>query len=155
MNQLERIVELTGTPSREDLEVIQSSFSATMIEGCRFGHQKKLKDIFPTITNEAADLLDKLLQFNPKKRITAEEALRHPYVAQFHNPQDEPSCPRNITIPINDNTKYTIDDYRQTLYTEIVKRKKAMRKTLKEKELQRVRHSTRSRHVSNNTVENK
>jgi serine/threonine protein kinase len=48
------------------------------------------------------------LQFNPNKRISAAEALRHPYVAQFHNPDDEPSCSRVITIPINDNHKYSI-----------------------------------------------
>lgn len=49
-----------------------------------------------------------LLQFNPSKRLTAAEALAHPYVAQFHNPADEPSCSKIITIPINDNHKYSI-----------------------------------------------
>jgi hypothetical protein len=53
-----------------------------------------------------------LCQFNPTKRITAAEALAHPYVAQFHVPEDEPSCSRVITIPINDNCKYSISDYR-------------------------------------------
>lgn len=48
------------------------------------------------------------LQFNPNKRLTAAEALAHPYVAQFHNPDDEPSCSRTIIIPINDNHKYSI-----------------------------------------------
>ena len=47
-------------------------------------------------------------QFNPAKRITAEEALRHPFVAQFHNPADEPACDHTITIPIDDNVKYSI-----------------------------------------------
>jgi hypothetical protein len=36
----------------------------------------------------------------------AEEALRHPYVAAFHNPAEEPACPKIIRIPIGDNTKY-------------------------------------------------
>ncbi len=36
---------------------------------------------------------------------TAEEALRHPYVAAFHNPSEEPACPKVIRIPIGDNTK--------------------------------------------------
>jgi mitogen-activated protein kinase 15 len=52
-------------------------------------------------------------QFNPAKRLSAAEALRHPYVAQFHSPEDEPSCSRVITIPINDNCKYSISDYRR------------------------------------------
>ena len=49
--------------------------------------------------------VSKLLQFNPDKRITAGEALAHPYVAQFHNEADEPSHPTPITIPIDDNHK--------------------------------------------------
>ena len=105
MNQLERITEITGPPNRQDLEATQSSFSATMIEGCRFAPKRDLRVMFPSASPEAADLLHKLLQFNPHKRITSEEALRHPYVAQFHNPADEPSAMRLITIPINDNTK--------------------------------------------------
>ena len=47
----------------------------------------------------------RLLQFNPSKRLSAEDALRHPYVAQFHAAHDEPCAAGVITIPINDNTK--------------------------------------------------
>ena len=47
----------------------------------------------------------RLLQFNPSKRLSAEDALRHPYVAQFHAAHEEPSAKGVITIPINDNTK--------------------------------------------------
>jgi mitogen-activated protein kinase 15 len=61
--------------------------------------------MFPTASREAADLLQKLLVFDPEKRFTAAEALRHPYVANFHDPANEPRCTRSITIPINDNEK--------------------------------------------------
>ena len=37
----------------------------------------------------ALDLLDKMLTFNPHKRITVEEALAHPYLEQYYDPQDE------------------------------------------------------------------
>ena len=53
---------------------------------------------------------------------------------QFHNPADEPSAPSTITIPIDDNTKYTITEYRDRLYMEIVRRKKEIRKRQKQRD---------------------
>jgi mitogen-activated protein kinase 7 len=39
----------------------------------------------------ALDLLSRLLNFNPEKRITVQEALEHPYLKDLHDPDDEPS----------------------------------------------------------------
>jgi mitogen-activated protein kinase 15 len=116
MNQLERIIEVTGRPSAADIDAIKSPFAATMLESIPPVAAKPLHDIFPHASAEALDLLRRLLQFNPMKRISAESALSHPYVSQFHNPDDEPGCGREIGIPIDDNTKYTINDYHDKLY---------------------------------------
>lgn len=68
-------------------------------------------------------------RFNPDKRCSAEQALAHPYVADFHNPEDEPSFPEGlIKIAIDDNTKLSAADYRERLYREIGNRRKEMRK---------------------------
>lgn len=45
------------------------------------------------------------MAFNPERRLTAYEALRHPYVAAFHNEADEPPCPYVLKIQVDDNTK--------------------------------------------------
>ena len=39
------------------------------------------------------DLLERLLAFDPAQRITVEEALEHPYLAIWHDPNDEPVAP--------------------------------------------------------------
>ena len=137
MNQLDRIMEVTGRPSGEDVDAIQSPFAATMLESLPPSRRRRIAHVFPNADEQAADLLSKLLEFNPNKRISAEEALRHPYLAQFHNPADEPSCDHIISIPIDDNTKYTIQEYREKLYGEIVKRKKELRRRLREREAAR------------------
>jgi mitogen-activated protein kinase 7 len=40
------------------------------------------------------DLLEKLLDFDPSKRISVEDALAHPYLEPYHDPTDEPIHPR-------------------------------------------------------------
>ena len=56
-----------------------------------------------------------MLQYDPKKRITVEEALKHPYVADFADETDEIVCKVPIKMPIDDDTKVTRDEYRRTL----------------------------------------
>ena len=103
MSQLDKIMEITGRPTSEDLEAINSPLAQTMIDALPPSKTKKLKDMFPTASNDELDLLHNLLQFNPSKRFTAEQALQHPYLAQFHNPNDEPICTKEIILPIDDN----------------------------------------------------
>jgi mitogen-activated protein kinase 15 len=103
LNQLDRVMEITGRPSQEDVDSINSPLAQTMLESLPPTKPKKLRDMFPTASDEALDLIKNLLQFNPNKRLTATQALQHPYVAQFHNPDEEPVCTKKINIPIDDN----------------------------------------------------
>lgn len=48
--------------------------------------------MFPKTNDLALDLLDRLLAFNPIKRITVEDALKHPYLEPYHDPADEPTA---------------------------------------------------------------
>ena len=49
----------------------------------------------------ALDLIRKMLIFNPKSRISVEEALRHPYLKDFHIPQEEIEYKGVIEISID------------------------------------------------------
>ena len=49
--------------------------------------------MFPDASALAIDLMERMLQFNPARRITVEDALAHPYLAQLHDPAAELSAP--------------------------------------------------------------
>ena len=62
-----------------------------------------------------------MLQFNPSKRITINEALKHPYLAQFHNPREETVSKKVIHPPVSDNKKLNLKQYKQLIYDRIKK----------------------------------
>lgn len=45
--------------------------------------QVPVEDLLPSVPPDALDLLRGLLIFNPDKRLTADQALQHPYVARY------------------------------------------------------------------------
>ncbi|CAI0396947.1 unnamed protein product [Linum tenue] len=47
---------------------------------------------FPTVHPSAIDLVKKMLTFDPRQRITVEDALAHPYLNSLHDISDEPVC---------------------------------------------------------------
>jgi serine/threonine protein kinase len=64
----------------------------------------------------AISLINKLLVFNPNKRLTAEEALEHEYVSAFHDPDQEIELSHDIVIPFKDDVRLSVEDYRNKLY---------------------------------------
>merc|ERR1712039_1092786 len=112
--QLGKIFEIAGKPNLEDLETFYTPLAKQIINSIKFTTKKK--KFFPYVSNNATQLILKFLQFKWQERISADEALQHPYVEQFHNPSDEPTAYRIITTPINDNPSSIISEYRDELY---------------------------------------
>lgn len=80
-------------PLCSSVYAINSRRSRDYIRAMPFRKRKDFRKLFPGASPEAIDFLQKTLTFDPKKRLTAEECLAHPYLSAYHDPEDEPSAP--------------------------------------------------------------
>ncbi|CAG5132163.1 unnamed protein product [Candidula unifasciata] len=135
LNQIERIMASIPPPSRADIESLKSAYGASVLDKAASAvgrHRKPFDDLLPDAPADGIDLMKKLLHFNPNKRITADEALRHPYVRRFHNPSGEISLNFDVLPPLSDDVQLTVDEYRSKLYEMIIQKKAERRRRRRE-----------------------
>lgn len=90
IHQISAITDVLGTPPEDEIANIHSEPARRFIRQLGFKPKIAMAQLHPAATPLALDLLEKLLQFDPAKRITVEEALEHPYLAGLHDGSDEP-----------------------------------------------------------------
>ncbi|KAK5863488.1 hypothetical protein PBY51_000516 [Eleginops maclovinus] len=92
INQLQQIMRLTGTPPASLISRMPSHEARNYISSLPHMPKTNFVDVFIGANPEAVDLLEKMLVLDTDKRITAADALAHPYFAQYHDPDDEPEA---------------------------------------------------------------
>lgn len=70
---------------------------------------------------EALDLLEKMLVFDPRKRIDATRSLGHAYVVPYHDPTDEPVSDEKFDWSFND-ADLPVETWKVMMYSEILGR---------------------------------
>uniref|UniRef100_A0A6Q2WX38 Mitogen-activated protein kinase 15 n=1 Tax=Esox lucius TaxID=8010 RepID=A0A6Q2WX38_ESOLU len=117
INQIERIMSAIPHPSPEDILSIKSEYGASVIQRMLLRPSVSLEELLqPSVPSDALDLVCRLLVFNPDKRLTAEQALQHPYVSKFHNPAKEPALDYDVILPVDDDVQLSVVQYRNKLY---------------------------------------
>ncbi|KAG7283862.1 hypothetical protein CRUP_034049 [Coryphaenoides rupestris] len=92
INQLQQIMRLTGTPPASLISRMPSHEARNYINSLPHMPKRNFADVFIGANPQAVDLLENMLVLDTDKRLTAAEALVHPYFAQYHDPDDEPDA---------------------------------------------------------------
>jgi len=126
-HQMELILRVTGRPSKEDIASMNSPFAKVFLEHLPPVDPQALSQMFSDYSAEALDLLRLLFQVGVSHRMTADQGLSHPYVADFHCPDDEPGCLVDASNLLDDNTTFSIADYINEIEADVAERKSRMR----------------------------
>ena len=92
LNQLQLILSVVGTPSKEYIQNVGTERVRTYLQNLPERQAVDLSVLFPEATESALDFLNQLLVLDPDKRLSASEALSHPYLTRYHDPKEEPVC---------------------------------------------------------------
>uniref|UniRef100_A0A8D0CUF1 mitogen-activated protein kinase n=1 Tax=Sander lucioperca TaxID=283035 RepID=A0A8D0CUF1_SANLU len=79
--------------------------------------KRNFADVFIGANPLAVDLLEKMLVLDTDKRITAAEALAHPYFAQYHDPDDEPEA--ELYDQSFESRELEIEEWKRLTYEEL------------------------------------
>jgi len=106
IDQLSKIFAALGTPTPESWPGMEHLPWYKAFKPCT---ATPLDVIFPSSTPDVLDLLGKLLKFDPMKRITASEALKHVYFANspLMTPTEKLPLPVKRNKPNKGNTNMT------------------------------------------------
>jgi len=96
IHQLNLIFGALGTPTEEELAWVTNEKALQYIRSLDPKAKIPFAQIYPEASDKALDLLEKMLTFDPHKRISVADALAHPYFSALHCEEDEPMCPKKF-----------------------------------------------------------
>ncbi|CAE6388886.1 unnamed protein product [Rhizoctonia solani] len=134
VDQLNIIIDILGTPDEETLQRIGSVKAQAYIRSLPVKEQKPFKSLFPQADDLALDLLSKMVTFDPAKRLTVLEALKHPYLEAYHDEDDEPECESKYEHWKEIEKLETIDQFRTAIWNEVEEFRREVREMVVEPE---------------------
>ncbi|KAJ7481534.1 kinase-like domain-containing protein [Mycena latifolia] len=102
-DQLLHIMKILGTPSHQQFAKMLKDSPEIVLKDFPPLPKANLAQVLPKASPAALDLLERLLKFDPSERISAADALSHPYFTETTNPIPNPSPgsmpPPNFNFP--------------------------------------------------------
>ncbi|XP_048575079.1 mitogen-activated protein kinase 4-like [Triticum urartu] len=118
LNQLKLIVNVLGTMSGADLKFIENKKTRQYIKSLPYTIGIPLTRMYPQAHPLAIDLLQKMLVFDPSKRISVTEALEHPYMSTLYD--HNANHPAQVPIDIDIDEKLSVEMIREMLWREML-----------------------------------
>ena len=113
-DQLNIIFDVIGSPDEESMGFVSDPNAVLYLKSLSQKKKNKInfKAKFPGSSEESLDLLQKMLIFDPKKRITVQESLEHPFFKSIRDKSKEEEATFNLEFEFEDDNNLTIEKLR-------------------------------------------
>ncbi|KAF4023079.1 hypothetical protein G4228_014842 [Cervus hanglu yarkandensis] len=118
LDQLKEIMKVTGTPPAEFVQRLQSDEAKNYMKGLPELEKKDFASILTNASPLAVSLLEKMLVLDAERRVTAAEALAHPYFESLQDTEDEPQAQKYDES--FDDVDRTLDEWKRVTYKEVL-----------------------------------
>ncbi|KAG2768204.1 hypothetical protein JG687_00012862 [Phytophthora cactorum] len=118
LHQLKIIMDVVGSPSEDSLDFITNPKAKRFILRQPKKPKVPLSSVYPRATPQCLDLLEKMLVFDPRKRITIQEALAHPYLSLVRDRTVEKTCPTPFDFAF-ENTDLTKQKLQELIFEDV------------------------------------
>ncbi|THG08953.1 hypothetical protein TEA_014528 [Camellia sinensis var. sinensis] len=105
LNQLKLIINILGSQREDDIEFIDNPKARKYIKSLPCSPGTPFSCLYPNAHPLAIDLLQKMLVFDPTKRIGVTEALQHPYMSSLYDQSSDPPAQVPIDLDIDEDLR--------------------------------------------------
>ena len=120
-DQLNVIFDVIGSPDEESMGFVTDPNAVLYLRSLSQKKKNKInfKTKFPGSSDESLDLLQKILIFNPNKRITVNECLEHSFFQSIRDPEKEEEASFNLEFEFENDNNLTVKKLRNLFITVI------------------------------------
>ncbi|KAM6307016.1 LOW QUALITY PROTEIN: mitogen-activated protein kinase 7 [Podargus strigoides] len=118
VHQLQLIMAVLGTPPAAVMAAIGAERVRAYVQSLPPRPAVPWESLFGHAEPDALALLGRMLRFDPRERVGVAEALRHPFLAKYHDPEDEPDCVPAFDFAF-DRRELTKDEIKAAIVAEI------------------------------------
>ncbi|CAJ0924923.1 unnamed protein product [Ranitomeya imitator] len=107
-DELNKIIEVIGSPKPSLINKMESKHAQDYLKMLPEKQKKNFKELFPTMSALEIDLLDKMLDLDPERRLSAAECLAHPYLEEYNDSDPDPPAEKyddsfeSLDLPISE-----------------------------------------------------